>query len=345
VIDAAFAELVPLSSKTAACRILGKSRATLHRQENPRPAERGKAAAERAPHPAALSEEERERVLGVLDSDRFADKSPAQAWAVLLDEGCYYCSVRTMYRILESRNEVRERRAQASHPARVRPELVANGPDQVWTWDITKLKSQWRGLYFDLYVMLDIFSRKVIRWEVHVTENGDLAKAFIENAVIANGGARPDYIHADNGTSMTSKPVSQLLSDLNIADSHSRPHVSNDNPYSEAQFKTLKYCPVFPGSFASIEEARAFCALFFSYYNNEHRHSGIGLHTPQSVHDGTWREIRTRRQHVLDAAYTARPDRFRGRRPIAPALPRKVWINQPRPTIQSQETAGINQAA
>ncbi len=345
MIDAAFAELAPLSSKTAACRILGKSRATLHRQENPRPAEGGKAAAERAPHPAALSEGERERVLDILDSDRFADKSPAQAWAVLLDEGCYYCSIRTMYRILESRNEVRERRAQASHPPRVRPELVASGPDQVWTWDITKLKSQWRGLYFDLYVMLDIFSRKVIRWEVHVTENGDLAKAFIENAVIANGGARPGYVHADNGTSMTSKPVSQLLSDLNIADSHSRPHVSNDNPYSEAQFKTLKYCPVFPGSFASIEEARAFCALFFGYYNDEHRHSGIGLHTPQSVHDGTWREIRTRRQRVLDAAYAARPDRFRGRRPNAPALPRKVWINQPRPTIQSQETAGINQAA
>jgi transposase InsO family protein len=345
VIDATFAELVPLSPKTAACRILGKSRATLHRQENPRPAEREKAAGERAPHPAALSEEERERVLDVLDSDQFADKSPARAWAVLLDEGCYYCSIRTMYRILESRNEVRERRAQASHPPRARPELVANGPDQVWTWDITKLKSQWRGLCFDLYVMLDIFSRKVIRWEVHVTENGDLAKAFIENAVTANGGARPDYTHADNGTSMTSKPVSQLLSDLNITDSHSRPHVSNDNPYSEAHFKTLKYCPVFPGRLASIEEARAFCALFFGYYNNEHRHSGIGLHTPQPVHDGTWRETRTRRQHVLDAAYAARPDRFRGRRPIAPALPRKVWINQPRPTIQSQETAGINQAA
>jgi putative transposase len=345
VIDAAFADLVPLSSKTAACRILGKSRATLHRQENPRPAERGKAAAERAPHPAALSEGERERVLDVLDSDRFADKSPAQAWAVLLDEGCYYCSIRTMYRILESRNEVRERRAQASHPPRVRPELVAAGPDQVWTWDITKLKSQWRGLYFNLYVVLDIFSRKVIHWEVNVTENGDLAKAFIENAIIANGGARPDYVHADNGTSMTSKPVSQLLSDLSITDSHSRPHVSNDNPYSEAQFKTLKYCPVFPGSFASADEARAFCRLFFDYYNNEHRHSGIGLHTPQSVHDGTWREIRARRQQVLDAAYAARPDRFRGRRPLAPALPRKVWINQPRPTIQSQETAGINQAA
>jgi putative transposase len=343
--DAAFSELAPLSSKTAACRVLGISRATLHRRENPAPAEREMTPGSRAPHPAALSGEEKEQVLDVLDSDRFADKSPAQAWAVLLDEGRYYCSVRTMYRILESRNEVRERRAQAAHPPRVRPELVAAGPDEVWTWDITKLKSQWRGLYFDLYVMLDIFSRKVIRWEVHVTETGDLAKLFIENAVAANGGARPDYIHADNGTSMTSKPVSQLLSDLHITDSHSRPHVSNDNPYSEAQFKTLKYCPVFPGSFASIEEARVFCALFFGYYNNEHRHSGIGLHTPETVHDGTWREIRARRQQVLDTAFAARPDRFRARRPAAPALPGKVWINQPRPTIHSQETAGINQAA
>jgi putative transposase len=343
--DAALAELVPLTSKTAACRILGKSRATLHRQENPRPADAGKPAAARAAHPASLTEEEKEKVLEVLDSDRFADKAPAQAWAVLLDEGCYYCSIRTMYRILESRDEVRERRAQAAHPARVRPELVADGPDQVWTWDITKLKSNWKGLYFDLYVMLDIFSRKVIRWEVHITETGDLAKAFIENAIIANGGARPLYLHADNGTSMTSKPVSQLLTDLHINDSHSRPHVSNDNPYSEAHFKTLKYCPVFPGSFASTGEARAFCELFFAYYNNEHRHSGIGLHTPQSVHDGTWREIRRHRQEVLDAAFAARPDRFRSRRPHAPALPAKAWINKPRATIESQKTAGINQVA
>lgn len=342
---AALEDLVPLSSKTSACRILGISRATLHRRESPASAERGMPAGPHAPHPAALTAGEREQVLDVLDSDRFADKSPAQAWAVLLDEGRYYCSIRTMYRILASRDEVRERRAQASHPPRVRPELVADGPDRVWTWDITKLKSQWRGLYFDLYVMLDIFSRKVIRWEVHATETGDLAKTFIENAITSNGGARPDYIHADNGTSMTSKPVSQLLSDLNITDSHSRPHVSNDNPYSESAFKTLKYCPVFPGNFTSLEEARVFCSLFFSYYNGEHRHSGIGLNTPQSVHDGTWREIRERRQQVLDAAYAVRPDRFRGRRPVAPELPARVWINQPRPTIQSQETAGINQAA
>jgi hypothetical protein len=188
-------------------------------------AEREIPAGPQAAHPAALSDEEREQVLDVLDSDRFADKSPAQAWAVLLDEGSYYCSIRTMYRVLESRNEVRKRRAQAARPPRVRPDLVADSPDQVWTRDITKLRSQWRGLCFDLYVMMDIFSRKVVRQEVHVTENGDLAKAFIESAIAANGGARPDYIHAGNGTLMTSKPVSQLLSDLNIADSHSRPHV------------------------------------------------------------------------------------------------------------------------
>jgi putative transposase len=299
---------------------------------------------ERAPHPAALSEEEREQVMAALDSDRLADKSPAQAWAVLLDEGCYLCSISTMYRILASRDEVRERRAQAAHPPRVRPELVATGPDQVWTWDITKLKSDWKGLYFDLYVMLDIFSRKVVHWEVHATENGDLARAFIESAIIANGGARPIYIHADNGTSMTSKPVSQLLSDLSISQSHSRPHVSNDNPYSEAAFKTLKYCPVFPGTFAAIAAARDFCALFFAYYNTQHRHSGIGLHTPETVHDGTAWQIRARRQEVLDAAYAARPDRFRSR-PIAPALPAKAWINKPRPTIESQEHAGITRAA
>jgi putative transposase len=329
-----------------ACELLGKSRATLHRQRNPKPAgEEKRPPAAPAAHPAALSDAERAAVLAVLDSERFADKSPAQTWAVLLDEGCYLCSIRTMYRILDGAGQVRERRAQASHPPRVRPELVATGPDQVWTWDITKLKGPWRGLYFDLYVMLDIFSRKTVRWEVHATETGDLAKEFIENAIKANGGARPDYIHADNGTSMTSKTVSQLLSDLNITRSHSRPHVSNDNPYSESAFKTLKYCPVFPGSFATLEEARAFCAVFFTYYNNDHRHSGIGLHTPASVHDGSAWAIQARRQHVLDEAYATRPERFPHGRPLAPALPRKVWINQPRPTIQTQEATQIIQVA
>ena len=346
MIDTAFAELEPLASIKKACELLGKSRATLHRQRNPKPAaEKERPPAPRAAHPAALTPAERARVLQALDGERFADKSPAQAWAVLLDEGCYLCSIRTMYRILDDHGQVRERRAQAAHPARVRPELVATGPDQVWTWDITKLKGPWRGLYFDLYVIIDIFSRKAVRWEVHVTETGDLAKKFIENAIAGNGGARPDYIHADNGTSMTSKTVSQLLSDLNIARSHSRPHVSNDNPYSESAFKTIKYCPAFPGSFADLEEARAFSDAFFTYYNSEHRHSGIGLHTPASVHDGTAWAIQARRQQVLDDAYAARPGRFPHGRPLAPALPRKVWINQPRPTIQTQEVTQIIQVA
>jgi hypothetical protein len=213
-----------------------------------------KAHAQRAPHPASLSEEEREKVAAILDSDRFADKSAAQAWAVLLDEGCYYCSIRSMCRILKSRNEVCERRAQASHPPRVRPELLAEGPDQVWTWDITKLKTPWRGKYFDLYVMIDIFSRKAIHWEVHATETGELAKAFMENAVIANGGVRPAYIHADNGTSMTSKPVTDLLSDLHITKSHSRPHVSNDNRTRKRSSRHSSTVPYFPA--ASPESAR-----------------------------------------------------------------------------------------
>ena len=343
----AFAELEPLTSVKTACGLLGKSRATLYRKNNPRPAAPGKREdTPRAPHPAALSEQERAHVLHVLDSDRFADKSPAQAWAILLDDGCYLCSIRSMYRILAAAGQDGgDRRPQASHPPRVRPELVADGPDQVWTWDITKLKGPWKGTYFDLYVMLDIFSRKAVHWEVHYGENGDLARTFIENAIIANGGAKPAYIHADNGTSMTSKTVAQLLSDLRIEKSHSRPHVSDDNPYSEAQFKTLKYCPAFPGSFETLEDARRFCSTFFTFYNTEHRHSGIGLHTPATVHDGTAWAIQARRQQVLDDAFAARPERFRGRRPLAPALPAKVWINKPRPTIETLEDTQITPAA
>ena len=214
----------------------------------------------------------------------------------------------------------------------------------VWTWDITKLKGPWRGTYFDLYLMIDIFSRKAIHQEVHYGEDGVLASAFMRHAIAANGGTMPRYIHADNGTSMTSKNVATLLSDLNITRSHSRPHVSDDNPYSEAIFKTLKYCPVFPGTFASLDDARVFSGTFFTYYNTEHRHSGIGLHTPATVHDGTAWAIQARRQQVLDDAFAARPDRFR-RPPQAPRLPARVWINKPRPTIETQETRGINPAA
>jgi putative transposase len=325
-----------------ACALLGKSRATLYRKKKPAPLPQKRAGSPRAPHPAALSDAERHSVLEVLDSDRFADRSPSQAWAILLDEGCYLCSIRTMYRVLAAAGQDGgDRRPQASHPPRVRPELVADGPDQVWTWDITKLKGPWRGTYFDLYVMLDIFSRKSVHWEVHPGEDGELAKGFIRNSVIASGGARPLYIHADNGPSMSSKTVANLLTDLRIEKSHSRPHVSNDNPYSESAFKTLKYCPAFPGTFDDLDDGRRFSDIFFTYYNTEHRHSGIGLHTPASVHDGTAWPIQERRQQVLDAAYAASPGRFPRGRPIAPKLPARVWINKPRPTIQTLEDAEI----
>lgn len=335
MIDAAVVELAPLTSTKTACALLGKSRATLYRQINPvAPAERP--ARVRPVHPAELGEVERAAVVAVLNGERFVDRSPAQVWAILLDEGVYLASVSTMYRLLRGQGQTGERRAQATHPAKKKPELLADGPNQIWSWDITKLAGPVRGVYYDLYVMLDIFSRKVIHFEVHPTETGELAKAFIDHAIAANNGVRPHAIHADRGTSMTSQPVAALLALLGIDQSHSRPHVSNDNPYSEAQFKTLKYCPAFPGRFGSLQDARAFCNIFFPYYNNEHRHSGIGLHTPATMHDGTAHQIQARRAEVLDAAYSANPERFR-RRPKPPKMPTKVWINQPPTTIETEE--------
>ena len=243
----AVGELELFTSVKRACELLGKSRATLHRQRNPGTGRRKRQPPRpRAPHPAALTGAEQAALLAVLDSERFADKSPAQVYAILLDDGIYLASIRTMYRVMTLADQVRERRAQAAHPPRVRPELVADGPDQVWTWDITKLKGPWRGTYFDLYVMLDIFSRKVICWEAHYGESGDLAKAFMQHAIIANGGAKPRYIHADNGTSMTSKNVATLLTDLNITRSHSRPHVSNDNPFLRGGVQDPQVLPGLP---------------------------------------------------------------------------------------------------
>ena len=316
--------------------MLGVSRATLYRHRTPRifgPAP----APVPGVQPAALSPDERAHALNVLNSDRFADKSPAQVWAVLLDEGAYLASISTLYRILRAGNQVRERRAQARHPPRVRPELIATAPDQVWSWDITKLKGPTRGVYFDAYVIIDIYSRKIPHWEIHTTENGILASDFITNSIAANSGTMPHTIHSDNGTSMTSKNVATLLSDLHIERSLSRPHTSNDNPYSEAGFKTLKYCPAFPEFFTSIYDARLFGRVFFNYYNTEHRHSGIGLYTPSSVHDGTWKDTRVRRQHVLDTAWATHPERFHRGRPQAPHLPTKVWINQPPATIETAQ--------
>ena len=260
---------------SAACRVLGKSRATLHRQRNPKPAA-PPAGRKEFRHPAELSPEEKQSVLAVLDSPRFADKAVAQAYTILLDEGCYLCSQATMHRLLRERGTSGERRAQAAHPAKKKPELLAAGPDEVWSWDITKLKGPARGIWYLLYVILDIYSRKVIHWEIWPTETGTLAKEFIEHAIAVNGGIKPRAVHADRGTSMTSDTVAGLYAKLNIAQSHSRPRVSDDNPYSEAQFKTLKYCPAFPGEFGSIQDANVFCGVFFTYYNNEHRSPGVG---------------------------------------------------------------------
>jgi putative transposase len=269
-------------------------------------------------------------VLTLLRSPEFCDLAPAQVWARLLDDGRYLCSISTMYRLLAIAGENRERRRQRTHPAKKKPELIAHQPNQVWSWDITKLRSPKRGVYYELFVIIDIFSRYVVAWTVAAAETGKLAQEFIADALTSQGITRDQLsLHADRGTSMTSKPVAQLLVDLGVARSHSRPHVSNDNPYSEAAFKTLKYCPAFPPNFGSIEDARAFCASFFDYYNHEHRHSGIGLHTPASVHDGTATTIRTHRAAVLDAAYAANPTRFHGRRPTPPELPTVAWINDP----------------
>lgn len=315
----------------------------MYRKRNPRPRVTG----ERTPfhHPAELSQEERTHVLAVLDSPRFVDRSPGQVWAILLDEGTYLCSQSTMYRLLRERGSSGERRAQAVHPAKKKPELEADGPNQVWSWDITKLKGPSRGVYYLLYVIIDIFSRKAVWWEIWPTETGILAKEFLEHAIEANGGIAPGAIHADRGTSMTSNTVSGLLALLGIDQSHSRPRVSNDNPYSEAQFKTLKYCPAFPGTFGSIEDAGVFCGRFFQYYNNEHRHSGIGMHTPASVHDGSAVEVHAQRIATLNAAFLAHPERFRGRRPCPPSLPTRVWINKPSMTLQTETSVQTPQVA
>lgn len=317
-------ELAVHTSVKQACELLGRARGSHYRAKQPRPVR------EPAPRPAplnALTEPERQQVVEVLTSERFADKSVAQTWATLLDEGTYLCSMSTMHRILRTNRLAGERRRQATHPPRAKPELVATRPGQVWSWDITKLKGPERGVYYDLYVVLDIYSRFVVAWTVAACEDSDIAKQMLEHAMGVHG--IPEAIHADRGTSMTSKPVAQLLVDLGVARSHSRPHVSNDNPYSEAAFKTLKYAPVFPDRFGSLADARAFGEEFFGYYNHEHRHSGIGLHTPASVHHGTAGEVRAQRQHTLDAAYTAHPERFGHRRPAAPKLPTTAWINQP----------------
>jgi putative transposase len=329
VIDEHFDDLEAVTSTKEACELLGASRATRYRRR--RPPLVGPPPPRPTP-PNALSEAEGQHILSVLRSEEYCDLAPAQIWARLLDDGVYLCSISTMYRLLAVAGENRERRRQRSHPARKKPELIATAPNRVWSWDITKLQGPTRGVYYELFVIIDIFSRYVVGWMVAPAETGELAEAFIAEAFARQGVDRDTLtLHADRGTSMTSKPVAQLLVDLGVARSHSRPHVSNDNPYSEANFKTLKYCPAFPGRFGSIEDARAFCAVFFDYYNHVHRHAGIGLHTAASVHYGTANEIRAQRARTLDAAYTTNPARFRHHRPEPPKLPTVAWINEPTP--------------
>jgi len=326
-------ELGDSVGKAAACRALGVPRATLYRRLQP------SAPAQVRPTPErALDAAERQVVLDHLHSERFCDKAPSEVYATLLDENIYLCSIRTMHRILADNSELKERRNQLRHPQYKKPELLATGPNQVWSWDITKLLGPAKWTYFHLYVILDIFSRYVVGWMVAPRETAELAKRLIAETC-ARQGIDPGTltIHADRGTSMTSKPVALLMADLGVTKTHSRPHVSDDNPYSESQFKTLKYMPEFPERFGSIEDSRAFCQRFFPWYNTEHHHSGIALLTPEMLHYGIAEEVIEQRQKVLDAAYARTSERFTHAHPKHPPQPNACWIKPPKPATVTEE--------
>src|SRR3989440_1023468 len=296
--DQAIGDVAAVMGRGAACAAVGRSGATYYRrnrrsQTPPRPSRA------RATQPRALSGAERAEVLGVLPHERFVDQAPASIYANLLDEGRYLCSVPTMYRLLRAEGEVRERRRQATHPATVKPELLATGPNEIWSWDITKLLGPVKWTYFHLYVVIDIFSRYVPGWLLAPRETAELAERLLAESIRKQEiAANQLTIHSDRGTSMASKSVALLLADLGVTKSHSRPHCSNDNPYSEAQFKTLKYRPEFPEHFGSLEDARDFCQRFFRWYNHQHHHSGIGYHTPADAHDGHAEHVRQVRAQV-----------------------------------------------
>jgi putative transposase len=340
VTDTAITELAPTIGVRAACDAVGAAQAGYYRRNR-----RSPAPPRRAPIPhrdraqsRALAEAEQQAIFDQLHSDRFVDVSPAEVWATLLDEGVYLGSISTFYRLLRLAGESRERRRQATHPASVKPELVATAPNAVWSWDITKLHGPAKWTCYYLYVILDIFSRYVVGWMVAGRESAALAEVLIRQTCARQGTGRDQLtIHADRGSSMTSKPVAFLLADLGVTQSHSRPHVSDDNPYSEAQFKTLKYRPDFPGRFDSIEAARLHCQTFFAWYNDEHRHTGLGLHTPADVHYGTAEAVRDKRAGVLADAYAAHPERFVRKPPEPPALPAGSWINKPDDTEEAAQ--------
>ena len=330
MIDQAVAELQPLVGVRAGCAAVGEAQARWyrrHRQSPPPPRpERARAA-----QPRALSEVERKELHRVLDSEEFIDEAPATVYAKLLDQGMYLASTSTMYRVLRDHGEVRERRRQATHPAAIKPELLATNPNQVYSWDITKLAGPAKWTWFYLYVIIDIYSRYVPGWMLARAERAQLAERLLADTAAKQGISRGQLtIHADRGSPMTAKPVAFLLADLGVTKSHSRPHCSNDNPYSESQFRTMKYRPEFPDRFGSFEDAHAFCGRFFRWYNDEHRHSGIGFHTPADVHYGRAELVRARRAEVLTAAYAQHPERFVHKPPEPPALPGAAWINQPK---------------
>jgi putative transposase len=313
---------------SAACDALGVPRASFYRWRAPVHGPHPKKAS-----PRALAASERAAVLGVLHEDRFVDQAPAEVYATLLDEGRYIASISTMYRILHDHDEVRERRKQTRHASYTAPELLAVKPNQVWSWDITKLKGPEKWSYFHLYVILDIFSRYIVGWMVAHRESAVLAEKLIATTCERQGIQRDQLtLHADRGSSMKSKPVAFLLADLGVTKTHSRPHVSNDNPYSEANFKTLKYRPGFPERFGSIEDARAHAGPFVNWYNNEHHHSGVALLTPRDVHHGLAQVRVDARTQVLRAAQATHPERFVHGLPTASQPPSAVWINPPKAT-------------
>jgi putative transposase len=320
-------EVAPKLGVSATCAAFGVSRATYYRE---RASVHGPKRRRPSP-PRRLSADERKAVLEVLHEPRFIDLAPAEVYATLLDEGRRLCSVRTMHRVLAENAELRERRNQLRHPSYAPPELLATAPNQLWSWDITKLLGPAKWTYYYLYVIIDVFSRYVVGWMVAHRESAALAHKLIAETCRKQGIARGQLtLHADRGSSMTSKPVAFLLADLGVTKTHSRPHVSDDNPFSEAHFKTLKYRPDFPDRFGEVEDARAHCRDFFLWYNDEHHHVGLGMLTPADVHYGRAEQRVVERQRVLDAAFEKHPERFPQGRPVAQLPPREVWINKPR---------------
>jgi len=316
----------------AACEAVGLPRGSFYRAQQPVEPIAPNPVPKRPPSPRALTATEKATVRDVLNSERFQDQAPREVYATLLDEERYLCSWRTMYRILAENQEIRERRDQLQHPVYAKPELLATCPNQVWSWDITKLRGPVTWTYYYLYVILDVYSRYVVGWMIADCESEELAQELIRQTS-AKQGIQPGQLtlHADNGSAMIAKSVAQLLIDLDVVKSHSRPHVSDDNPYSEAQFKTLKYRPGYPERFGCSADARAWAQAFFAWYNQEHHHTGLGLLTPAVVHHGQAETVLQKWQQVLDVAYATHPERFVKHPPVPAQLPAAVWINPPKP--------------